>query len=70
VPPEDGPPDEGLKAGAESVDYRGVRNVLRALGSRKARIALMASIAVTNRTGQYNRTTTTEVHDWKRARND
>jgi hypothetical protein len=37
--------------GAESVDYGGVRNVLRALGSRKALIALMTSIGVTNRTG-------------------
>jgi uncharacterized protein YbjT (DUF2867 family) len=52
------------KVGAESVDYGGVRNVLRALGSRTARIALMTSIGVTNRTGDYNRTT--EAHDWKR----
>ena len=52
------------KAGAESVDYGGVRNVLAALGSRKARIALMTSIGVTNRTGAYNRAT--EAHDWKR----
>ncbi|MGA2500676.1 MAG: SDR family oxidoreductase [Tepidisphaeraceae bacterium] len=50
--------------GAESVDYGGVRNVLAALGSRKARIALMTSIGVTNRTGTYNRST--EAHDWKR----
>jgi uncharacterized protein YbjT (DUF2867 family) len=50
--------------GAESVDYGGVRNVLAALGSRKARIALMTSIGVTNRTGDYNRAT--EAHDWKR----
>ncbi len=56
--------DGAGKMGAESVDYGGVRNVLRALGSRKARIALMTSIGVTNRTGQYNRTT--EAHDWKR----
>ncbi len=52
------------KVGAENVDYGGVRNVLRALGSRTARIALMTSIGVTNRTGDYNRTT--EAHDWKR----
>ena len=31
--------DGGGKVGAESVDYGGVRNVLRALGSRTARIA-------------------------------
>ena len=35
-----------------------------ALGSRTARIALMTSIGVTNRTSSYNRTT--EAHDWKR----
>lgn len=52
------------KAGAESVDYGGVRNVLAALGLRTARIALMTSIGVTNRTGAYNRST--EAHDWKR----
>jgi uncharacterized protein YbjT (DUF2867 family) len=52
------------KAGAESVDYGGVRNVLAALGTRTARIALMTSIGVTNRTGTYTRTT--EAHDWKR----
>jgi uncharacterized protein YbjT (DUF2867 family) len=51
-------------AGAESVDYGGVRNVLRALGSRTARIALMTAIGVTNRTGEYNRRT--QAHDWKR----
>lgn len=56
--------DGAGKAGAESVDYGGVRNVLRALGARKARIALMTSIGVTNRTGSYNRST--ESHDWKR----
>ena len=54
----------GGKAGAESVDYGGVRNVLRALGSRQARISLMTSIGVTNRASAYNRTT--EGHDWKR----
>jgi len=41
-----------------------VRNVLAALGSRTARIALMTSIGVTNRTSSYNRAT--EAHDWKR----
>lgn len=56
--------DGAGKVGAASVDYGGVRNVLGALGSRKARIALMTSIGVTNRTGAYNRTT--EAHDWKR----
>jgi uncharacterized protein YbjT (DUF2867 family) len=56
--------DGGGKVGAENVDYGGVRNVLAALGSRKARIALMTSIGVTNRTGSYNRST--EAHDWKR----
>ena len=56
--------DGAGKVGAESVDYGGVRNVLDALGSRTARIALMTSIGVTNRTGAYNRAT--EAHDWKR----
>jgi len=56
--------DGAGKVGAESVDYGGVRNVLAALGSRTARIALMTSIGVTNRTSSYNRTT--EAHDWKR----
>jgi len=56
--------DGAGKVGAESVDYGGVRNVLNALTSRTARIALMTSIGVTNRTGTYNRTT--EAHDWKR----
>jgi uncharacterized protein YbjT (DUF2867 family) len=52
------------KAASESVDYGGVRNILTALGSRRARIALMTAIGVTNRTGSYNRAT--EAHDWKR----
>ena len=56
--------DDAGKVGAESVDYGGVRNVLGALGSRTARIALMTSIGATNRTGAYNRAT--EAHDWKR----
>ena len=47
--------DGAGKVGAESVDYGGVRNILAALGSRTARIALMTSIGVTNRTGSYNR---------------
>lgn len=56
--------DGAGKIGAENVDYGGVRNVLGALGSRKARLALMTSIGVTNRKGQYNRAT--EAPDWKR----
>ena len=52
------------KVGAETVDYGGVRNTLRALGSQKPRIALMTSIGVTDREGSYNRST--EAHDWKR----
>ena len=56
--------DGAGKVGAENVDYGGVRNVLRALGKRTARIALMTAIGVTNRTGAYNRST--EAHDWKR----
>lgn len=52
------------KAGAETVDYGGVRNVLSAVGSRNVRIALMTAIGVTDRTGSYNRST--EAHDWKR----
>ncbi|HTS06592.1 MAG TPA: SDR family oxidoreductase [Candidatus Eisenbacteria bacterium] len=56
--------DGAGKVGAETVDYGGVRNVLTALGSRTARIVLMTSIGVTNRTGSYNRST--ESHDWKR----
>ena len=56
---------DGLgKVGSETIDYGGVRNVLRALGSAQARIALMTAIGVTNRSGQYNRST--EAHDWKR----
>ncbi len=56
--------DGAGKVGAETVDNGGVRNVLFALGSRTARIALMTSIGVTNRTGSSNRST--EYHDWKR----
>jgi len=54
----------GGKSGSEHIDYAGVRNVLAALGSNPARIALMTAIGVTNRTGAYNRAT--EAHDWKR----
>jgi uncharacterized protein YbjT (DUF2867 family) len=56
--------DGAGKVGAESIDYGGVRNVLRVLGERTVRIALMTAIGVTNRTGAYNRAT--EAHDWKR----
>jgi len=56
--------DGAGKIGAETVDYGGVRNVLIALGAQPARIALMTSIGITNRTGAYNRAT--EAHDWKR----
>ena len=53
-----------LAARSETVDYGGVRNVLAALGSKKARIVLMTAIGVTNRASSYNRST--ESHDWKR----
>ena len=56
--------DGGGKAASELVDYGGVRNVLSALQGRRARVALMTAIGVTNRTGAYNRAT--EEHDWKR----
>jgi uncharacterized protein YbjT (DUF2867 family) len=52
------------KAGAESVDYGGVSNLLVAPGHRTVRIALMTAIGVTNRTSTYNRST--EAYDWKR----
>jgi uncharacterized protein YbjT (DUF2867 family) len=52
------------KAGAERIDYGGVRNVLAALGGRSVRVALKTAISVTNREGDYNRQT--EAHDWKR----
>jgi hypothetical protein len=48
----------------KAVDYGGVRNILRALGTKKPRIAPMTAIGVTNREGSYNRST--EAHDWKR----
>jgi uncharacterized protein YbjT (DUF2867 family) len=56
--------DGGGKAGAERVDYGGVRSVFAALDGRSVRIALMTAIGVTNREGDYNRQT--EAHDWKR----
>ena len=56
--------DGAGKVGAENVDYSGVRNVLTALDAQPARIALMTSIGVTNRTSSYTRAT--EAHDWKR----
>ncbi|TAM96685.1 MAG: SDR family oxidoreductase [Rhodanobacteraceae bacterium] len=56
--------DGAGKVGAETVDYGGVRNILLALGTRTARIALMTAIGVTNRTGRYNQAT--ESCDWKR----
>ena len=54
----------GSKQGSETVDYGGVRNVLTALGSRPAHIALMTAIGVTHRAGSYDQAT--EAHDWKR----
>ena len=54
----------GGKSGSENIDYAGVRNILTALGTNPARIALMTAIGVTNRTGAYNRST--QAHDWKR----
>ncbi|HUN70407.1 MAG TPA: NAD(P)H-binding protein, partial [Burkholderiales bacterium] len=42
---------DSTKAGAEAVDYGAVRNVLRALGGRRVRIALMTAIGVTDREG-------------------
>lgn len=47
----------GNPAAAAEVDYGAVRNVLVALGNRKARIALMSTIGATDRRGS---------HDWKR----
>jgi uncharacterized protein YbjT (DUF2867 family) len=52
------------KAGAEAIDYGGVRNVIMAIGPRRVRIALMTAIGVTNRNSSYNRST--ESADWKR----
>lgn len=47
----------GGAAEAEAVDYGAVRNVLDALGTRPARVALMTTIGVTKHT---------PGHDWKR----
>lgn len=47
----------GRPPGPEAVDYGAVRNVLAALGGREVRIALMTTVAVTDRKG---------AHDWKR----
>jgi len=47
----------GDAAAAEAVDYGAVKNVLQALGGRRARIALMTAIGVTRRGN---------THDWKR----
>ncbi len=49
---------------AEAVYYRGVRDLIAAIGGRPVRIALMTTIGVTERRGSYNRTN--EGHDWKR----
>lgn len=54
----------GSATGMEAVDYGGVRNVLSALGTRPARVALMTAIGVTNRAGAYNQRT--QAPDWKR----
>lgn len=56
--------DGGGKAGSESVDYGGVRNILAALDGRTVRVALMTAVGATERLGAYNRST--EAHDWKR----
>lgn len=56
--------DASGKVASRSVDYGAVRNALLALDKHPVRIALMTSIGVTNRDGQYNRAT--EAHDWKR----
>ncbi len=50
---------EGKNA-AGRVDYGGVRNILGALGKRKARIALMTLVGVTNCASSYT------ACDWKR----
>ena len=56
---------DGLgEAGAEAVNYAGVRNVLAALTSPAVRIALMTAIGVTARVGKHS--WSTAVHDWKR----
>jgi len=53
------------KAGAQTIDYGGVRAVLFALApEQRPRIALMTAIGVTEREGSYNQST--HAHDWKR----
>jgi uncharacterized protein YbjT (DUF2867 family) len=52
------------KEAAEAVYYRGVRDLISAIGRRPVRIALMTTIGVTERRGSYNRSN--EGHDWKR----
>lgn len=47
--------------GAKELDYGGVANIFRALNGKRPRIALMTSIYVTQRTGQW-----LELKDWKR----
>ncbi len=47
----------GRPPAPEGVDYGAVRNVFTALDGRKVRIALMTTVAVTDRKG---------AHDWKR----
>ena len=54
----------GSRAGAETVDYGGVRNVLAALDGARARIALMTAIGVTDRERRSPGSSST--HDWKR----
>ncbi|MGO4569583.1 SDR family oxidoreductase [Rhizobium sp. 2YAF20] len=49
---------------AEAVYYRGVRDLIAAIGRRPIKIALMTTIGVTERRGSYNRSN--EGHDWKR----
>ncbi|WP_101524973.1 SDR family oxidoreductase [Nocardioides houyundeii] len=54
----------GAPGDAERVDYGVVHHVLKTLGPRRTRIALMTSIGVTVHDGGYNRST--HAHDWKR----
>ncbi len=56
---------DGLgEAGAEAVNYGGVRNILGILVPQKVRLVLMTAIGVTARAGNYS--WPTAVHDWKR----
>jgi uncharacterized protein YbjT (DUF2867 family) len=52
---------DGNETAAEQVDYGGVREVLKALGSRQVRVALMTAIGVTNRSSSY-----AAIAAWKR----